>query len=59
MHFCKKCDNMYYIKLNDDEKQLIHYCRHCGFEDTELSTKKLSISKKRSIIDCFPLACVF
>lgn len=45
MHFCKKCDNMYYIKLNDDEKQLIHYCRHCGFEDTELSTKKLSISK--------------
>ena len=45
MHFCKKCENMYYIKLNSDEKELIHYCRHCGFEDTELSTKKLSVSK--------------
>ena len=45
MHFCKKCENMYYIKLNSNENELIHYCRHCGFEDTELSTKKLSVSK--------------
>ena len=45
MHFCKKCDNMYYIKLDNTEQELIHYCRHCGFEDTELSTKKLSVSK--------------
>ena len=45
MHFCKKCENMYYIKLNSTENELIHYCRHCGFEDTELSTKKLSVSK--------------
>ena len=35
MHFCKKCDNMYYIKLDNTEKELIHYCRHCGFEDTQ------------------------
>ena len=38
---------MYYIKLNSNENELIHYCRHCGFEDTELSTKKLSVSKYR------------
>lgn len=33
MKFCKKCGNMYYIKLNDDDMSLINYCRHCGDED--------------------------
>ena len=34
MHFCIKCENMYYIKLReDDEKQLIYYCRNCGHEE--------------------------
>jgi DNA-directed RNA polymerase subunit M/transcription elongation factor TFIIS len=34
MNFCTKCDNMYYIKLNEeDENSLIYYCRKCGHED--------------------------
>lgn len=31
MHFCNKCDNMYYIKLeNDDCDNIVYYCRNCG-----------------------------
>ncbi len=31
MHFCEKCKNMYYIKIdNDDSNKLVHYCRNCG-----------------------------
>lgn len=34
MHFCIKCDNMYYIKLReDDNNKLIYYCRNCGHEE--------------------------
>ena len=28
MHFCKVCENMYYIRLKDDDSNsLIYYCR--------------------------------
>ena len=47
MHFCEKCGNMYYIKIqNQDSKEtkdtkntnsLIYYCRKCGFEDDNIS----------------------
>ncbi len=31
MHFCNKCDNMYYIKLeNEDCDNIVYYCRNCG-----------------------------
>lgn len=31
MHFCDKCDNMYYIKIDaNDPNKLVHYCRKCG-----------------------------
>ena len=34
MHFCTECNNMYYIKLNNNTTQeLIYYCRKCGHED--------------------------
>lgn len=48
MHFCTKCDNMYYIKINDDdENQLIYYCRKCGHEDSEIiaSLDNVCVSK--------------
>jgi DNA-directed RNA polymerase subunit M/transcription elongation factor TFIIS len=49
MHFCKKCQNMYYIKLisneNDEETNIIKYhCRNCGYEDDTITTKNLCIS---------------
>ena len=35
MHFCNKCDNMYYLRLSEaNSNKLIHYCRNCGNEDT-------------------------
>ena len=37
MHFCDKCQNMYYIRLDtDDTNKLIYYCRHCGHEENNI-----------------------
>lgn len=41
MHFCKNCNNMYYIKLNDDDCNTInYYCRNCGIEDDLIDLDK-------------------
>ena len=46
MHFCKKCANMYYIKLaGEEEDNLIYYCRHCGHEDATLTGESLCVSR--------------
>ncbi len=46
MHFCSKCDNMYYIRLaGEDSHQLIYYCRKCGNEDTNITKTNLCVSK--------------
>ena len=48
MHFCQKCGNMYYIKIQSDDKDnLIYYCRKCGYEDENISKdiKNLCVSK--------------
>ena len=38
MKFCIKCDNMYYIKIKDDnENQLTYYCRNCGYVDETIT----------------------
>ena len=43
MEFCKNCDNMYYMKKND-EKKLIYYCKHCNNEDPKLiETKNMKV----------------
>ena len=37
MHFCDKCQNMYYIRLDiEDSNKLIYYCRHCGNEEDNI-----------------------
>jgi DNA-directed RNA polymerase subunit M/transcription elongation factor TFIIS len=46
MHFCDKCDNMYYIRISsEDENILIYYCRSCGHEDTKLTKDNICVSK--------------
>ena len=46
MHFCTECENMYYIRIsNDDPNKLIYYCRNCGNEDTNINSDTISISK--------------
>ena len=49
MHFCIKCDNMYYIRLGageqdpSDTTSLYHYCRNCGHENK--IKEKICVSK--------------
>ena len=54
MHFCKECNNMYYIKILDESNKLVYYCRKCGNEDTiadklsNLCVSKTHIKNKKS-----------
>lgn len=47
MEFCKKCDNMYYMKAKKNAtKDLVYYCKYCGFEDDDLiNTQNLKVLK--------------
>lgn len=45
MHFCSKCGNMYYIKLDEQESKLLYYCRKCGNEDNDIGRKTIVVSK--------------
>ena len=45
MDFCKKCENMYYIRLSDnDSNKLIYYCRKCGDENDQISEDNMCVS---------------
>ena len=45
MHFCIKCDNMYYIRISsDDYNKLIYYCRNCGHDDEILTKEYIFVS---------------
>ena len=43
MNFCDKCDNMFYMKI-DDKDSLVYYCRNCGNEKTDVSVANLCVS---------------
>ena len=46
MHFCKNCNNMYYIKLSDDDNnKLNYYCRNCGTVDDNILSENICVSK--------------
>ena len=37
MDFCSNCNNMYYIKLENEEcDKIVYYCRNCGNIDDKL-----------------------
>jgi len=44
MEFCELCDNMLYIKSNE-EKKLVKYCKHCEFEKIDNSNTAVKISE--------------
>ena len=45
MNFCEKCDNMYYMKVNDQNK-LMYMCKYCGHEsDASIQTTNLKVYK--------------
>ena len=46
MHFCIKCNNMYYHKVAEgDANKLIYYCRNCGHEDDTLTADNICVSR--------------
>lgn len=46
MHFCSNCDNMYYIKISEEnENDLLYYCRNCGKKDDTLTKDNICVSK--------------
>ena len=58
MNFCKKCDNMYYMKIDNEGagaatgSNLKYYCRNCGHEDNDLNVENLLVStyeKKKNV----------
>ena|SRR6056300_732827 len=44
MEFCEVCDNMLYVKTNE-EKKLVKYCKHCQFEKIETNNSAIRISQ--------------
>ncbi len=48
MHFCNICNNMYYIRLmEEDANKLIYYCRNCGNEDANLSQETIILGSSQ------------
>lgn len=43
MHFCSSCQNMYYIRMNEDANKLLYYCRNCGNEDESITFENTTI----------------
>ena len=44
MHFCKKCDNMLYIRLlEEDSNTLVYYCRNCGETNQTITKENICI----------------
>lgn len=44
MEFCDICNNMLYMRTNDN-RELIKYCKHCSFEKKEENKGSVKISK--------------
>lgn len=44
MHFCDKCSNMLYIRLQEEESDsLIYYCRNCGNTGETLTKENICV----------------
>ena len=46
MRFCSVCENMYYIRISENNAaDLIYYCRQCGHEDSSFTSDSICVSK--------------
>ena len=49
MKFCTNCDNMYYIKINENNtNQLEYYCRYCKHVDTLVNNEGICIINNKT-----------
>ena len=47
MHFCEKCQNMFYIKLESENcDKITYYCKNCGNVNNDLLDTKKCILKE-------------
>jgi DNA-directed RNA polymerase subunit M/transcription elongation factor TFIIS len=44
MEFCDICNNMLYVKSNENKK-LVKFCKHCTFQKEETNTNAIKISE--------------
>ena len=44
MEFCELCNNMIYIK-NDDENNLVLYCKHCYYSNVITDSKCIKLNE--------------
>lgn len=50
MKFCDVCENIYYLKISDEDKSLIYYCRKCGDtkkQETNECIKEVTYTKEK------------
>ena len=46
MNFCSVCNNMYYLRIDEQNpNKLDYYCRNCGHEDKLLAHDNMCVSK--------------
>lgn len=46
MHFCPVCNNMFYLRIDEENpNKLDYYCRNCGHEDKILAHDNMCVSK--------------
>ena len=46
MNFCSNCENMYYIRINEnDTEKLVYYCRNCGNENSLPDVNNICVLK--------------
>jgi DNA-directed RNA polymerase subunit M/transcription elongation factor TFIIS len=44
MKFCTECNNMYYIKIDDENSScLSYYCRNCGHKDVNADDEGMCV----------------
>ena len=48
MHFCRNCDNMYYINVSDDSQSIYHFCRNCGDVNNDILLKSSIIYEENT-----------
>ena len=45
MNFCNVCNNMFYMKINENnDNELLFYCRKCGNEDSILNKEFMCLT---------------
>ena len=49
--FCKDCDNMLYLYINDETDELYHCCKSCSYKSNMDTTTRLVYTDDKDVID--------